>query len=453
MAAETCEWKIHEDYPGYLVNKNGTIYSRFYKRNLRQRLQGGYLVVSMKRRNAKKQRSVYVHRLVAECHVPNIDGKPRVHHIDHNRANPHYTNLQWVTSSENTQLAVKEGRMGAKNVNREPVRQLFLNGDFCADYESSLAAAKAIGGHSSSIIAACRGKLRGAHGYRWKYINKRNTPPEDARVIPGFSRYLATKGGIIYNTKTNRYLRSVVGAYGYCNVGVCADQETELWPQLVHRLVALAFYGLPPATMTYVNHKNNIRADNRPENLEYITPAGNRRHGIRVKRAESSTNLENSPINTVDYSEIAPQDAIPSLDYPFLLITSQGGLVYDTRHNHYLTKRKAPFGYHVVIYSLPINGDNKTVQVAQLVMRAFRPLNRNGRYPVQHMDGNVYNDDLDNLQWGRSSWKRKREDSKIDDEPPAKRQGSDLSTFYIDLYVQDPITYAVKNFYHGLYLK
>ena len=43
----------------------------------------------------------YVHRLVAETFIPNPDQLPEVDHINNNRTDNNYTNLRWVTRSQN----------------------------------------------------------------------------------------------------------------------------------------------------------------------------------------------------------------------------------------------------------------------------------------------------------------------------------------------------------------
>lgn len=48
---------------------------------------------------------------------------------------------------------------------------------------------------------------------------------------------------------------------------------------LVHRLVASAFHPCADFTLD-VNHKNRIRHDNRPANLEWTTRAGNLNHAV-----------------------------------------------------------------------------------------------------------------------------------------------------------------------------
>lgn len=42
-----------------------------------------------------------LHRIIAETYVPNPNNKPCVNHIDGNKLNNHYTNLEWVSWKEN----------------------------------------------------------------------------------------------------------------------------------------------------------------------------------------------------------------------------------------------------------------------------------------------------------------------------------------------------------------
>ena len=63
----------------------------------------GYLRVMINGKN------LLVHRLVAQKYVPNPENKPQVNHIDGNKLNNNYTNLEWVTNQENRNHAIEKG--------------------------------------------------------------------------------------------------------------------------------------------------------------------------------------------------------------------------------------------------------------------------------------------------------------------------------------------------------
>jgi len=60
-----------------------------------------YLFVCLSNGNKKTSKEKYIHRLVAEAFLPNIQGKKEVDHIDGDKVNNLVTNLRWVTRLEN----------------------------------------------------------------------------------------------------------------------------------------------------------------------------------------------------------------------------------------------------------------------------------------------------------------------------------------------------------------
>ena len=75
---------------------------------------------------------------------------------------------------------------------------------------------------------------------------------------------------------------------GYVKVTLYKPGKPDKWgnypgkkTESVHRLVAMAFNGPIPAKLE-VNHKNGVKHDNRPENLEYVTHRENMLHAHRL---------------------------------------------------------------------------------------------------------------------------------------------------------------------------
>jgi hypothetical protein len=73
----------------------------------------GYLRIQLVKNT--KQSNLFIHRLVAETFVPNPENKPEVNHINGNKKDAFYKNLEWTTSSENQQHAYDIGLKKAKS--------------------------------------------------------------------------------------------------------------------------------------------------------------------------------------------------------------------------------------------------------------------------------------------------------------------------------------------------
>jgi len=77
------------------------------------------------------------------------------------------------------------------------------------------------------------------------------------------------------NWRAGHILNFKIDGAGYHHVRLQHDKRER--PVSVHTLVAEAFLGECPEGME-VHHKNAIRTDNRPENLEWVTHYENMRH-------------------------------------------------------------------------------------------------------------------------------------------------------------------------------
>jgi len=109
------EWKSIPSFDGfYAVSEYGDVYSfnKLYTNSLgvqsskpskvlkRTVCRLGYSKHSLTK-GVGTAKSFKTHRLVAFAFIPNPENKPCVNHIDGNKLNNHYLNLEWCTHKEN----------------------------------------------------------------------------------------------------------------------------------------------------------------------------------------------------------------------------------------------------------------------------------------------------------------------------------------------------------------
>ncbi len=94
-------WACIDGYRNYEVSWWGRVRKIDTSRILKNSLnKSGYFVVGLSKN--KKQKTHYIHQLVAREWVSNPSEKRCVDHIDGNRANNHHENLRYATHSENS---------------------------------------------------------------------------------------------------------------------------------------------------------------------------------------------------------------------------------------------------------------------------------------------------------------------------------------------------------------
>ena len=110
-------YKKIEGFENYSVSDFGNVRNNKTGRILKENIMpNGYLHMGL--RKDKKQSFHYVHRLVAQAFLPNLERKPRVDHIDNNKGNNNLLNLRWATATEdlrNRQI-FKNNKSGIKGV-------------------------------------------------------------------------------------------------------------------------------------------------------------------------------------------------------------------------------------------------------------------------------------------------------------------------------------------------
>lgn len=111
---ENLEWRPVKGYEGFfIISEFGDVKSiprevvrsrggNFFMKQgkvLNTFLTKGYKRVAL--RNGIDQKKFTIHRLVAEAFLEKEKGREYVNHLDSNRLNNHYSNLEWVSMQEN----------------------------------------------------------------------------------------------------------------------------------------------------------------------------------------------------------------------------------------------------------------------------------------------------------------------------------------------------------------
>lgn len=110
-------------------------------------------------------------------------------------------------------------------------------------------------------------------------------PVKGLRVVPGYTRYLVSKKGDLYDTVEGTFIlpeRSGRKDH-YPRVIVECPLKRRKKFRVLHRLVALAWVPNPdPATKLYVNHIDGVKKNCHYKNLEWVTTRENNVHAVKA---------------------------------------------------------------------------------------------------------------------------------------------------------------------------
>ena len=143
--------------------KRGVLKRRELTQSLRE---GRYNVVAISEN--KRARGFYVHRLLAECFIPNVDNKPQVNHKNGIKTDNNLSNLEWVTQKENNAHARETGLWDRKSLSKPVFRKSKVTGEvktFCSVRDAS----RETGISKSAIDNYCLGKNKQPEHFLWAF--------------------------------------------------------------------------------------------------------------------------------------------------------------------------------------------------------------------------------------------------------------------------------------------
>lgn len=158
------EWKDIKGYEGlYIISNKGRIAKVLHPKINKD----GYCEQGLVKNKVKKGKRI--HRLVAETFIPNPDNLSEVNHIDENKLNNEVNNLEWCTHKYNTNHGTRIERISETQRNRKDCSKPVMCIETGIVYPSINEASRQTGADRNTIADVCKGKLKTARGYHWKY--------------------------------------------------------------------------------------------------------------------------------------------------------------------------------------------------------------------------------------------------------------------------------------------
>lgn len=170
-------WKDIPGYEGrYQVSSLGRVKSFNYyghkgvEKILKQNLNKGYYSIKLCKNDVIKRFTI--HRLVYMTFKGEIPNGLQVNHIDEDKSNNHIENLNLMSPKENTNWGTRNERARKANTNgkcSKIILQFDKQMNFIAEWPSTREIQRQLNIFHNSIIKCCKGKLKSAYGFIWKY--------------------------------------------------------------------------------------------------------------------------------------------------------------------------------------------------------------------------------------------------------------------------------------------
>ena len=178
-------WKPVKGYENrYLISNKGRIFGIGIQRKKRIGFKkahlnknSGYMMVTLY--DGRKKTAALLHRLIAECFIPNPENKMYVDHINTIRTDNRIENLRWVTAKENINNPLTfQKHIGYKpseeSIDKMRKAQKTMKAVKCVEtnktYISIKEAARQTGLHITPITECCNNKRSHHHGFHWVFV-------------------------------------------------------------------------------------------------------------------------------------------------------------------------------------------------------------------------------------------------------------------------------------------
>ena len=240
--------------------------------------QSGYIQVTC---NGKLH---LIHVLMARAFgLPKRDDQDTVDHVDSNPSNNRLENLRWASRSEQMKHSYATNENRGSNAQRmsKPVEGRVLGVEEWVPYASGAEAARSLGLNHQSISSCCYGKRKkvGNYEFRWGVANEVAVlegevwKPYESAWVSSLGRFKSSRG-VVSTPKPK--------SSGYVTV-CCNGKHYQM-----HVLVAIAF-GLPKRDdQDTVDHIDNIRSNNRLENLRWASLSEQIKHSYATNETRGS---------------------------------------------------------------------------------------------------------------------------------------------------------------------
>ena len=162
------QWKFCTVNNLYLISNYGRVFSLYSNQIIKPYLDRYYKVI-LQIKNENKQKTSYIHRLVASAWIPNPHGYSEVNHKSEIKTDNRVSNLEWCNHLYNSNYGTKNQRCSKKR--KRKINQYNEDWNLLKKWDSRLEAGQFLGVDPHNISYHCKEKNHFYKGYYWLYAD------------------------------------------------------------------------------------------------------------------------------------------------------------------------------------------------------------------------------------------------------------------------------------------